>query len=170
MGVVVERWMVIISHRAPMVLLSDRVYHYWSLNSTKRIDLSLHQHSPKIHSSFHSDVEFESVFHLQKMLRRRQFWEQRRKIVDVDGQDLPLHVHWRSRLCNRPHRPSVLPVMLKKKSIALSSEACVMNRRPKCIRDDDLISRLVIWAVLKIFQISWNLQNSGDSVFTKTAD
>ena len=45
-----------------------------------------------------------------------------------------------------------------------------MNRRPKCIRDDDLISRLVIWAVLKIFQISWNLQNSGDSVFTKTAD
>ena len=111
----VERWMVIISHIAPTVLLSDRVYHYWSLNSTKRINLSLHQHGPKIHSSFHSDVEFESVFHLQKMLRRRKFWEQRREIVDVDGQDLPLHVHWRWPLCNRPHRPSVLPVTLKKK-------------------------------------------------------
>lgn len=85
MGVAVERWMVIIGHRAPTVLLSDRVYHYWSLNSTKRINLSLHQHGPKIHSSFHSDVEFESVFHLQKMLRRRKFWDKGEKLLMLMG-------------------------------------------------------------------------------------
>ena len=49
-------------------------------------------------------------------------------------------------------------------------QAPIMNLYPKCIHDDDLIDQVVIWAVLKIFQISWNLQNPKDFVFTESAD